>query len=94
MMPCCWLPPHFTIPAPAHRSLPQMEKRCKCDGAAAGERNWGACRDVLQKGLLLNRDAPALLQAWGLMEMQVGVVCCAVLCCAEPQRAGAAAGRG
>jgi hypothetical protein len=46
-----------------------MEKRCSLVGQ---ERNWASCRAVLQRGLLLNRDAPALLQAWGLMEMQVG----------------------
>ena len=46
-----------------------MEKRCNLVGQ---ERNWASCRAVLQRGLLLNRDAPALLQAWGLMEMQVG----------------------
>lgn len=46
----------------------QMEKRCIPCG---DDRRWANCRTVLQRGLLHNRDAPALLQAWGLMEMQV-----------------------
>jgi hypothetical protein len=65
-----------------------MEKRCIPGDDA---RRWHNCRTVLQRGLLHNRDAPALLQAWGLMEMQVwahvrvcvcgwgagnGVMCC------------------
>jgi hypothetical protein len=45
-----------------------MEKRCI---ACGDDRRWANCRTVLQRALLCNRDAPALLQAWGLMEMQV-----------------------
>lgn len=46
-----------------------MEKRCIPRG---DERRWAASRSVLQQGLERNRDAPPLLQAWGLLEMQVG----------------------
>lgn len=56
-------------PPPFPPLLPQMEKRC---GIPRGdERRFEACRSVLQRGLAVNRDAPLLLQAWGLMEMQV-----------------------
>ncbi len=50
--------------------LLQMEKRCIPKG---DERRWHNCRSVLQRGLCVNPNAPSLLQAWGLMEMQVSV---------------------
>lgn len=49
-------------------SWAQMEKRCIPHG---DERRWRRCAAVLQRGLELNRDAPPLLQAWGLNELQV-----------------------
>lgn len=57
----CWVKPWV--------SWAQMEKRCMRVG---DDTHWAACRTVLQRGLLCNRDAPQLLQAWGLMEMQRG----------------------
>ncbi|KAI3433431.1 hypothetical protein D9Q98_003246 [Chlorella vulgaris] len=57
-------------------SWAQMEKRCI---ACGDDRRWANCRTVLQRALLCNRDAPALLQAWGLMEMQRGNFLAAVL---------------
>lgn len=48
-----------------------MEKRCIPRG---DDRRWAACREVLSNGLRVNPDAPPLLQAWGLLEMQVGWV--------------------
>lgn len=57
-------------------SWAQMEKRCIPCG---DDRRWANCRTVLQRGLLHNRDAPALLQAWGLMEMQRGNLLGAIL---------------
>lgn len=50
-------------------SWAQMEKRSIPRG---DEGRWAACRTVLQRGLLVNPNAPPLLQAWGLMEMQRG----------------------
>ncbi|KAL4431107.1 hypothetical protein ABPG75_006363 [Micractinium tetrahymenae] len=50
-------------------SWAQMEKRSIPRG---DDGRWDACRTVLQRGLLVNPNAPPLLQAWGLMEMQRG----------------------
>ncbi|PRW58106.1 superoxide dismutase [Fe] [Chlorella sorokiniana] len=57
-------------------SWAQMEKRCIPCG---DERRWAASRSVLQQGLERNRDAPPLLQAWGLLEMQRGNLLGAVM---------------
>lgn len=46
-----------------------MEKRSIPRG---DDRRWAACREVLNQGLRVNPDAPPLLQAWGLLEMQRG----------------------
>lgn len=50
-----------------------MEKRC--NRRTGDDEWWEACRKVLWSGLQQNKDAPALLQAWGLLEMQVGGGC-------------------
>lgn len=50
-------------------SYAQMEKRA---ARLEAEERWQRCRQVLQRGLLLNPSSPQIIQAWGLMELQRG----------------------
>lgn len=62
--------PHLAPPTSCCTSLPQMEKRQARLGDPQG---WARARSVLDAGLRANGVAhPAILQAWGLMELQLG----------------------
>ncbi|DBA97504.1 hypothetical protein WJX77_006572 [Trebouxia sp. C0004] len=69
---CCRADPDNTK---AWVSWAQFEKRVKKDH----QDRFQSCRQVLQQGLTLNRTSAALIQAWGLMELQKGNILAAVL---------------
>ncbi|KAL3149125.1 hypothetical protein ABBQ32_001964 [Trebouxia sp. C0010 RCD-2024] len=69
---CCTTHPDHTK---AWVSWAQFEKRVKKDQ----QERFHSCRQVLQQGLSINRTSAALIQAWGLMELQKGNIVAAVL---------------